>query len=108
MLRGTSFLCNISLVVLPQEDERGQFVEPLRRTQSANPPSQYDESFVRKLSPLRAPTLMLVNGLGEESILLQLSADTPTMNHFPRTLNHLFSPSVTRKAFRAKSIRFSN
>ena len=49
--------------------ERGQFVEPLRRTQSANPPSQYDESFVRKLSPLRAPTLMLVNGSGEESIL---------------------------------------
>ena len=50
--------------------ERPEFVEPLRRTQSANPNlSPHEDPFVRKSSPLRAPKLMLVNGSGEASSL---------------------------------------
>src|SRR5271167_2196474 len=49
--------------------ERSQFVEPLRRSQSANSSREHESPSIRKSSPLRAPTLMLINGSGEESKL---------------------------------------
>ena len=48
--------------------ERPDFIEPLRRTQSANP-TRPPGPFGRKSSPRGAPTLMLINGSGEASSL---------------------------------------
>jgi hypothetical protein len=49
--------------------DRLEGVEPLRRTQSANAATRDLLPALRNPSPLRAPTLMLVNGAGEASKL---------------------------------------
>ena len=68
----------------------------MRRTQSANSTrSPHDPPFVRKSSPVRAPTLMLINGSGEASSLpspiggavsddrsFSSDAETPVLEHY--------------------------
>jgi hypothetical protein len=68
--------------------ERGDFLEPLRLTQSASPTR--DSSFVSKSSPVRAPTLMLVNGFGEAC-----SLPSPIVDTLSDDENSLSSETVT-------------
>jgi hypothetical protein len=102
---------------------QNEFVEPLRRTQSAHTTRPHSDQYslqshsARNLSPLRAPTLMLVNGKGEISSLPSpiiggisdddsSSSDTETpVQETIRHVNSLLIPSKYESPIKSNQTR---
>jgi hypothetical protein len=109
-----------SLMNVGKTMERPGFLEPLRRTQSANPTrSPHDPPFVRKSSPV-APTLMLINGSGEASSLpspiggavsddrsFPSDAETPVLEHYGDDSKSLSVPGLLGSPSKSRTRDYS-